>query len=192
MKYEYIYILTNDCMPDWVKVGKTKNIKERLKNLYSTSVPLPFECFAFLAVPPEYTSQVENSLHSLLGISFSQKKEFFKTTPDSVLNVFKQAVRFNKLFKLVEHPNLGEEKQSNQTTFKLLNIPINSTLYYISDPSITCTTYNGINKVLYQGELYSISTLGRKLKGYNVNGYTCFYYDNNKENLTKRRERLYK
>ena len=43
----YVYILTNPSFrEDWVKTGKTTNMEERLRTLYNTSLPLPFEVFA--------------------------------------------------------------------------------------------------------------------------------------------------
>ena len=48
-----IYILVNAAMPNYVKIGKTNNLERRLRSLYSTPVPLPFECF--------YACTVENA-----------------------------------------------------------------------------------------------------------------------------------
>ena len=39
-----IYVFVNEAMPGYVKIGKTTNLEQRLKQLYSTPVPLPFEC----------------------------------------------------------------------------------------------------------------------------------------------------
>lgn len=41
-----VYVLTNPAMPGLVKIGQTKRDKmdARLKELYGTGVPLPFEC----------------------------------------------------------------------------------------------------------------------------------------------------
>ena len=40
-----VYVLTNAAMPKMVKIGRTGNdIDQRLSQLYSTGVPLPFEC----------------------------------------------------------------------------------------------------------------------------------------------------
>ena len=40
-----VYVLTNPCMHGIVRIGMTerKNIEARLKELYTTGVPLPFE-----------------------------------------------------------------------------------------------------------------------------------------------------
>ena len=39
-----VYVLSNPAMPDIVKIGKTRDINQRLSSLYSTGVPLPFKC----------------------------------------------------------------------------------------------------------------------------------------------------
>lgn len=44
---EIIYVLTNEAMPGYVKIGKTtNNLEQRVRDLSaSTSVPLPFTVF---------------------------------------------------------------------------------------------------------------------------------------------------
>ena len=44
--YGIVYVLTNPAMPGLVKIGKTSrgSIDVRLNELYSTGVPVPFEC----------------------------------------------------------------------------------------------------------------------------------------------------
>ena len=40
-----VYVLTNPAMPNMVKIGKTtRDVELRLADLYSTGVPLHFEC----------------------------------------------------------------------------------------------------------------------------------------------------
>ena len=40
-----VYVLTNPAMPNMLKIGKTtRDVELRLSDLYSTGVPLPFEC----------------------------------------------------------------------------------------------------------------------------------------------------
>ena len=50
----YVYILSNPVMPGLVKIGMTEreNLDARLKELYSTGVPVPFVC--------EYACQVSS------------------------------------------------------------------------------------------------------------------------------------
>ena len=40
-----VYVLTNPAMPGIVKIGRTQSdLGSRLSQLYSTGVPVPFEC----------------------------------------------------------------------------------------------------------------------------------------------------
>ena len=46
MMNEIVYLLTNPSIPDLLKIGRTKNLEERMRSLSSHSgVPAPFECF---------------------------------------------------------------------------------------------------------------------------------------------------
>lgn len=42
---EIIYILINEAMPGYVKIGRTNDLERRIREMDNTSVPLPFECF---------------------------------------------------------------------------------------------------------------------------------------------------
>ena len=42
---EIICLLTNPSMPDLVKVGRIFNLQLRMRSLYNSSTPVPFECF---------------------------------------------------------------------------------------------------------------------------------------------------
>ena len=46
MEYGIVYLLTNPVMPGLVKIGMTaqEDINKRMKELYTTGVPVPFEC----------------------------------------------------------------------------------------------------------------------------------------------------
>ncbi len=46
MEYGIVYLLTNPVMPGLVKIGMTtqEDIDKRMKVLYTTGVPVPFEC----------------------------------------------------------------------------------------------------------------------------------------------------
>ena len=45
-EYGIVYVLTNPAMNGLVKIGKTsrESVDHRLNELYSTGVPVPFEC----------------------------------------------------------------------------------------------------------------------------------------------------
>ena len=39
-----VYVLVNEAFDSYIKIGKTNNLEQRLKQLDNTSVPLPFRC----------------------------------------------------------------------------------------------------------------------------------------------------
>ena len=194
MKYEYVYILTNPAMPDWVKVGKSNNVLRRINDLKCTAVPLPFECFACLKVPADNVMNVERGLQTFLGYSFQKEKEFFRTSPERVREYFKTARLLNPAYEIINGEDLEDESQtetekSAATTFSLLEIPVGSKLVYTKDTNIVCEVADKSNHVIYEGQKYTISGLAVKLCKYNVNGYTRFMFED--ETLWKRRQRLH-
>lgn len=83
-----IYVLTNRAMPGLVKIGYTtkKDVKKRLKDLYTPGVPLPFDC--------EYAGEVQNvkKVERVLHKAFkdrrlNDKREFFSIEADQVVEL---------------------------------------------------------------------------------------------------------
>ena len=57
-----VYVLTNDSMPGFVKIGRTSgSIEKRMRDLYKTGVPIPFNCF--YAVNVKDSDFVERKIH---------------------------------------------------------------------------------------------------------------------------------
>ncbi len=82
-----VYVLTNPAMPGIVKIGMTDrdDVRLRMGELYSTGVPLPFECVAALEVADQQASRVEDALHAAFGPHrINASREFFKINPDQV------------------------------------------------------------------------------------------------------------
>ncbi len=65
MEYGIVYLLTNPVMPGLVKIGMTaqEDIDKRMKELYTTGVPVPFEY--------KFARKVKKSISSQLLIGFS-------------------------------------------------------------------------------------------------------------------------
>ena len=62
MMNEIVYLLTNPSIPDLLKIGRTKNLEERMRSLSSHSgVPAPFECFYACKVAD--ADEVEKRVH---------------------------------------------------------------------------------------------------------------------------------
>ena len=82
----YVYIMTNSSFrEDWVKIGYTVNLENRLKELSgATGVPLPFEIYATLKTA-KY-KEVEHSLHHIIDrisdLRIAKNREFFNITPN--------------------------------------------------------------------------------------------------------------
>jgi hypothetical protein len=78
-----VYVLTIPAIPGLVKIGKTArgSIDARLSELYSSGVPVPFEC-AYAAKVADQTT-VEKSFHfAFAPYRINAKREFFPIEPD--------------------------------------------------------------------------------------------------------------
>lgn len=87
---EIVYVLTNAAMPDLVKIGKTtrKDPEVRMNELYTTGVPVPFECA--YAIRVEDSTKVEQALHDAFDNQRpNPKREFFKIGTDSEDGVYR-------------------------------------------------------------------------------------------------------
>lgn len=76
-----VYVLTNAAMPGLVKIGKTSrgSVDARLSELYSTGVPVSFEC-AF-AGRTEDKHKVEKAFHHTFGpYRINPTKEVFSSS----------------------------------------------------------------------------------------------------------------
>jgi hypothetical protein len=76
----FIYVLTNESMPNLVKVGLTSHLPEdRAKQLFSTAIPSPF-IVAFRQIT-SHPRAVEKKAHELLSeFRVNKNREFFETT----------------------------------------------------------------------------------------------------------------
>ena len=200
---EFIYILTNPSIPDLVKIGRTTNIKERMRSLSSHSgVPVPFECYYCCEV--ENSKEVENRLHVGLGdprIKINPKREFFRISPERVKVLLEgYSIREINLDGDVvedseEQEVLDRERSRRPVfTFSMLNIPTDSTLTFLRDET-KIVTVTGDREVDFEGVRSSLNQvtldLLRNDHGKNwsrVRGPDYWIYEN--EILTDRRLRM--
>ena len=85
-----VYVLTNPAMPGMVKIGKTtRDVSFRLADLYSTGVPLPFECeYAALVKDVDET---EKAFHIAFHPSrVNPRREFFNIKSEQAIILLKQ------------------------------------------------------------------------------------------------------
>lgn len=89
----YVYILTNPSFrEDWVKIGKTIDLKGRLRTLDNTSVPLPFEVFATLKTAKynEAEKLVHRYIERFTNLRIRDNREFFNVKPEEALDIFRE------------------------------------------------------------------------------------------------------
>jgi hypothetical protein len=87
---QIVYVLTNPAMPGLVKIGMTTQaeVDERMKQLYGTGVPVPFECV--FACQVKDAAEVEKAFHfGFGGHRINPNREFFRIEPERVVALLK-------------------------------------------------------------------------------------------------------
>ena len=161
-----VYILTNESMPDTIKVGITDNLDRRVRELDNTSTPLPFECY--YAVEVENASVIEKKIHEGLDDKrIRQNREFFNATPEqakAILEIAEVMGGKNVTPKedIVETPQdkqaleNARKKRGRIDYFGILGIQKGTTLTFSKDESITCEVADD-GKVIFRGKETSLS-----------------------------------
>lgn len=184
MNTNIVYILTNESMPNYVKIGYTQDsLESRMKSLCSTGVPLPFECHYACTV--KNASETEKWIHRVFADRRVAKKEFFLIDPEcavTALKVFEvtqitpSSNKFATKEELKEIENIKAKR--SKFDFKENNIPIGSILEFSRNKEITCTVLAN-NKIDLNGKISSLSLSARELLGYKygVAGTLYWMYD---------------
>jgi len=197
---EIIYILTNEAMPGYVKIGKTNNnLEQRIRELSaSTSVPLPFTVFYACIVKD--AQFVEHQLHDAFDDNrVNPKREFFRVAPERVVAALKLAEVENVTPKrdIVETKEDQEaldaaRKIRSRFNFEMVKIPVGADLYFSRDENIKAKVIDThvANSIEFNGKKTSLSRSAQKILGYQygVAGTDYWMYDG--ETLDERRRRL--
>ena len=141
-----VYILINECMPDMVKIGVTDDLETRIKQLDTTSVALPFECY--YAVEVANANAIERRLHHGLAEYRTRKnREFFEIMPEyakSLLQIAedmggKDVTPTNDIVETPEDKQaLDRAKKRQSFRFSMLGILPGTELHFKDDITITC------------------------------------------------------
>ena len=169
-----VYILTNPAMPKLVKIGRTsREMEARLGELYSTGVPLPFECAYAARVGDE--SIVEKAFHRAFGpYRINPKREFFEIEPEQAIALLElMAVEDVTPAVQQEAERVDVEANAASDRFKKtrkpplnfleVGVPIGSTLQFI-EGDVTCTVTDP-RRVEFEGEVLSMTRLAQRLTG---------------------------
>jgi len=158
-----VYILINDAMPGYIKIGRTEtSVIQRMGELDKTSVPLPFECF-YAARVDDY-AKVERALHTAFGDArVRASREFFRLDPYKA-KVVLELIALEDMTPSdgVATDDEGREalrrasRQGSRFSFAKYLIPVDAVLRHSQDRNIICTVVDGTN-VDFLGETVSIS-----------------------------------
>jgi len=173
-KTEIVYILTNEAMPNLVKIGKTtrSDVKTRMSELYSSGVPFPFECA--YAVEVDDCSTVEKALHVAFNPNrVNPKREFFSIDPE-------QAIAIHKLLGNKDvTPLLNDDLNSNVSPTELeavkqakkkrpninyteMSLAVGTVLTFANDATVEVVIISD-KKVLYNEEEVSLTRVTKEL-----------------------------
>ena len=197
---DIIYVLTNEAMPGYVKIGKTStSLEQRVAELSrSTSVPLPFT--VSYACTVKDASFVERQLHDAFDNNrVNPRREFFNIDPERVVAALKLAEVENITPKedIVESAedqrSLNEARQiRSRFNFDMVNIPVGSELYFSRNNEVKAVVVGrtGSETIEFNGQRTSLSKAAQEVLGYNsaVSGTAYWSYDG--ETLDGRRQRI--
>lgn len=177
-----IYVLTNPVMPGVIKIGKTDvSIQARLKQLYTTSIPIPYECYYAKRVA--FYHNVERKIHAIFDdVRINPKREFFRLDPEKV----------RLLLDLLEGDEVAddeepyaspanpaddeneiteadvvafEREQKRRDNFRFNMVPDlkpGTVLHSYRSPDFTCTVHDDKN-VTYEGEVMALSEAAKRV-----------------------------
>ena len=158
-----VYILTNEAMPGYIKIGRTStSVQQRMRELDKTSTPLPFQCY--YAARVEDDQKLERTLHAAFGDHrVRSSREFFRLDPYKARVV----IELLALEDLTPKEDIFEDTESEAAVQKATRvsgrynfsengIPVGSILEYVSDRS-SLATVNDDNNVMFLGQVMSPS-----------------------------------
>ncbi len=191
---QIVYILRNESMPEYAKIGFTHgNIRERLKQLDRTGVPLPFE--VYYAAIVEDAEKEEKWLHSIFADRRTRdNREFFKMNPEyAALALKRVGIREIKIdSKLTPEQEREVDKAKERRSrfhFEKYGIPIGSRLTFTRDSSIIADVVES-DKIKISGKINSLSGFAMELLGYRRKPQGTLYFKFEDEILDDRRRRM--
>ena len=174
-----VYIIVNEAMPGYVKIGETRNLDQRMQSLYSTPVPLPFEVIYAARVADR--REVERALHDAFNhCRVSKGREYFRIDEPG---------RLIRLMKVMELENVTpqsayiedeDDRRALETSkvrnrwYDLLRAEDGETLVLKDDPAYNVTIRrNGgaMECELPDGTREAFTPLTKRLAGIDGHGY---------------------
>lgn len=165
---EVVYIFTNMSFPEWIKIGRCKDLDRRIKSLsQNTATPLPFECYYACKVLD--ARKVERQLHNIFSEQrISTNREFFKVDPEMVVKVLELVsegevtTKQEKLGKDLQKVLEKEVSELNKFRFVDAGVALGEEIYLTRFPTIKATVV-GQDKLVYEGKSWSLPQLTEEL-----------------------------
>jgi hypothetical protein len=169
-----IYLLSNPVMPGIIKIGRTykEDVKVRMKELYSSGVPLPFDCE--YAATVRNIDLVEKALHTAFSPNrLNPKREFFEIEANQAIAIIK-LLEIQNVSPLVEQEANVIDKAELEAgkayaqkrprlNFVEMGIPIGSELFFNNNAEIAIVISE--RSVQFRGEETSITNATRLALG---------------------------
>ena len=150
-----------------------------MKELYTTGVPVPFECQFACKVKKGDCAKIEKALHKAFAPQrINANREFFRIQVEqakAILELFHHTDVTEEVSDEIENDLTDDDKAASvnvkksrpSLNFFEMGMQKGDILEWKDDPSITVTILSE-RRISYKGEEISISALSAKLKGYNV------------------------
>ena len=189
-----VYVLTNSAMPGLVKIGMTtrESIDRRMKELYSTGVPVPFECAYACEVSSSDCAKIENALHIAFAPNrINANREFFSIAPRqaiAILELFNRKDITQEISNEIENDLTLDDKvaidKSKSTrrpplNYREMGIPVGAKLFFANDQSISAIVC-GDRRIMFQKVECSLTHATKQILGitHQVPPTPYWIYDN--------------
>ena len=202
-----VYCLENTEMPDVVKIGRTTDIEQRLRQLDNTSVPVPFVCVLALEVEDEI--EAERLLHEAFGDHrVRRNREFFRVSAQRVV----AAMRLTRGDDVTPKSDIVEDEESGRAlqdsrkrrerfNFEMVGIAPGTVLHFgpnaddeDDDASRFTAVVHSRRRIIFEEAETSLTAAANEIREglglptYWLSAANLWYLDG--ESLADRRERL--
>jgi len=157
-----VYVLSNPAFDRYVKVGRTVDLEQRLRQLDNTSVPLPFRCEFAVEVADEV--EAERLVHQAFAdVRVRSSREFFEIEPQRVI----AALKLTGGKDVTPKEDVAEDAEGIEAlertvakrrsySFDDAHVSVGDVLVYTRDESVTATVVAD-KKIEFEGEVTSLS-----------------------------------
>lgn len=173
-----VYLLTNPAMPGIVKIGLTTrgDMKQRLQELFTTGVPVPFDCV--FACEVNNCNEVERALHIAFGPNrIHPRREFFRLEPEqplAILKLFQRREMTEEVTQVLDESSTELDRDAGDKLkrqrrppldFHVMGIPDGAVLVFQSTDDQIFATVCSNKKVLFNNREVSLTQLTSELLG---------------------------